>query len=80
MDKLKSILIEMLNEYTIDSTEARKILGLSRSRFATLKATGKLTPIKGNIYFKVDVIKRLESQELLRNKHYKRVLKNIPAD
>ena len=72
MDKLKPILINLLNEYTLESQEARQVLGLSKSRFATLKSSGKLVPLKGNLYFRKDVIDRLAIQEELRRKHYRR--------
>jgi len=53
MEKIKIKLI--LNEYTMDSGEVREFLGLSRQRMAGMKASGRLVPVKGNLYWKADV-------------------------
>ena len=51
----KQDLIKLLTEYTIDSTEARGFLGVSRQRIARLKEEGRLVPLEGNLYWKEDV-------------------------
>jgi len=53
MEKIKIKLI--LNEYLMDSGEVKEYLGLSRQRLANLKVSGRLVPIKGNLYWKADV-------------------------
>jgi len=57
---------QLLNEYTMDSGEVKEMLGISRSRLAHLKEEVGLTPIKGNLYWKEDVLKRLENRKARR--------------
>jgi len=65
MDKQE--LNRLLTEYSIDSTEAREFLGVSRQRLAKLKEEKRLVPVKGNLYWKEDI----EKYDKQRKRPYK---------
>lgn len=65
-------LIKLIQDNTMDSTEAAEYLGISKQRLSDMNRTGKLVAIKKGIYFREDVEKRKEDQEELRDKYYKR--------
>ena len=51
----KQEFIKLLNEYGMDSEEVKKMLGISRQRLSDMKATKRLVPLKGNLYWREDV-------------------------
>lgn len=56
----------------MESSEVVEYLGISKQRLSDMNRTGKLVAIKKGIYLKVDVEKRKEEQDELRDKYYKR--------
>jgi len=53
MEKLKIKFI--LTEYTMDSGEVKEYLKISKQRLNSMKAAGRLVPVKGNLYWRQDV-------------------------
>lgn len=62
---------EDIKELLVTSNEVLDILGIKRSRLSQLVKSGKITPIKKNIYFLSDVLERKTNQEELRLKFYR---------
>jgi DNA-binding Xre family transcriptional regulator len=65
-------LIKLIQDNTMDSTEAVEYLGISKQRLSDMNRTGKLVAVKKGIYLKIDVEARREEQGDLREKYYKR--------
>jgi hypothetical protein len=61
----------ILNELTLDSGEVKEILGIKRSSLAGYKQRGTLVPLKGNLYWRVDVEARCEKKMLNREESEK---------
>lgn len=60
---------ENIEEIILTSHEVIQILGISKARLSQLKKSGKLTPIKKNLYFLKDVQNRQNMQLTLREKY-----------
>lgn len=63
---------ENIEEIILTSHEVIQILGISKARLSQLKKSGKLTPIKKNLYFLKDVQERYSIQSSLREKYFRR--------
>lgn len=61
----------LIRELVLTSKEVTEILDIKRSRLSQLARSGKLIPIKKNVYSLSDVLKRKEQQEVLRKKYYR---------
>jgi predicted transcriptional regulator len=53
---------EMMKEYTLTSTEVVELLGVTRAALVGYKKRGTLVPLKGNLYWREDVLKRLQKR------------------
>lgn len=62
---------KMIRELVLTSKEVTEILDINRSRLSQMAKSGKLMPIKKNVYLLSDVLKRKEQQEELRRKYYR---------
>lgn len=62
---------ENIKELLVTSKEVLDILNIKRSRLSQLVKTGKVQPIKKNIYLLSDIIERKKIQEELRKKFYR---------
>ena len=62
---------EEIKELLVTSKEVIEILGIKRSRLSQLVKSGKLQPVKKNIYLLSDILERKEMQDDLRNKFYR---------
>jgi hypothetical protein len=62
---------KMIRELVLTSKEVTEILDIKRSRLSQMSKSGKLIPIKKNVYLLSDVLKRKEQQEELRKKYYR---------
>lgn len=61
----------MIRELVLTSKEVTEILDIKRARLSQMAKSGKLIPIKKNVYLLSDVLKRKELQEELRRKYYR---------
>ncbi len=61
----------MISELVLTSKEVTEILDIKRARLSQMVKSGKLMPIKKNVYLLSDVLKRKEQQEELRRKYYR---------
>ena len=59
-----------LKDLLVTSTEVLVILGITKARLSQLAKSGKLAPLKKNIYLLSDVLERKERQEPLREKYW----------
>ena len=64
-----------IRDLVVTSNEAINILGITRARLSQLNSTGKLTPIKKNLYYFKDIQDRKNIQGELRDKYYRPVNK-----
>ena len=65
---------EEIKDIIITSSEATKILGITRARLSQLNKAGKLIPIKKNLYYLKDIQERKNIQVGLRLKYYRPTL------
>jgi hypothetical protein len=61
----------MIRDLVLTSKEVTEILDIKRARLSQMAKSGKLIPIKKNVYLLSDVLKRKEQQEELRRKYYR---------
>ena len=61
----------MIRELVLTSKEVTDLLDIKRARLSQMAKSGKLIPIKKNVYLLSDVLKRKEQQEELRRKYYR---------
>lgn len=66
-----SVNVEDIKNNIVTSREVTELLGISRARLSQLVKTGKLTPIKKNLFLMNDILQRKEQQSILREKYYK---------
>lgn len=66
-----SVNVEEIKNSVITSREVTELLGISRARLSQLVKTGKLIPIKKNLFLTSDILVRKEQQIILRKKYYK---------
>ncbi len=66
-----SVNVEEIKNSVVTSREVTELLGISRARLSQLVKTGKLTPIKKNLFLINDILERKEQQIILREKYYK---------
>ena len=64
-----------IKELVVTSNEVINILGITRSRLCQLSKSGKIIPIKKNLYYLKDIQERKNIQEGLRDKYYRPVNK-----
>jgi DNA-binding Xre family transcriptional regulator len=64
-------LLASVHDLVVTSKEATQLLGITRARLSQLVKTGKLKPVKKNMYLVVDILERLETQNELRKKYYR---------
>lgn len=62
-------LIKLIQNETMDSSEASSYLGISKQRLSDMNRTGKLVAVKKGIYLRQDVEKRKVIQDELREKY-----------
>lgn len=60
-----------IKDMIVSSREVLEILGIKRARLSQLVKTGKILPVKKNIYLLYDVLERKRIQEELREKFYR---------
>jgi predicted XRE-type DNA-binding protein len=63
--------VEEIKNNVVTSREVTELLEISRARLSQLVKTGKLKPIKKNLFLTNDVLLRKEQQTILREKYYK---------
>ncbi len=61
----------MIKELVLTSKEVTEVLDIKRARLSQMAKSGKLMPIKKNVYLLSDVLMRKEQQEELRRKYYR---------
>jgi predicted XRE-type DNA-binding protein len=64
-----------IKDSIVTSKEVLQILDISRSRLSQLVKSGKLTPLKKNLYLLLDVLERKHLQTELREKYYRKISK-----
>ncbi|EMS70572.1 hypothetical protein CTER_3726 [Ruminiclostridium cellobioparum subsp. termitidis CT1112] len=62
---------EQIKSAIVTSCEVLQILDIKRARLSQLVKSGKLNPIKRNIFLLEDVMNRKSHQEELRIKYYR---------
>lgn len=62
---------EEIKNSIVTSREVLEILGINRSRLSQLVKSGKLTPLKKNLFFLEDVLERKKIQHQLRLVYYR---------
>lgn len=62
---------EDIRQKLVTSKEVLEILGIKRSRLSQLVKSGKLQPMKKNIYLLSDILERKSAQVELRKKFYR---------
>jgi predicted XRE-type DNA-binding protein len=62
---------QMIRDQVLTSKEVTEVLDIKRARLSQMAKSGKLIPIKKNVYLLSDVLKRKEQQEELRKKYYR---------
>jgi len=68
---MKNLDDKLIRDLVVTSKEVIEILDIKRARLSQIVKSGKLTPIKKNIYLLSDVLKRKEQQDELRKKYYR---------